>query len=553
MKAWQIVSVLLALVLVGAAACNPFGGGDQEETGPQLVEVVRGDLTVSISGSGSIEVAEEAKSSFGVGGRIEKIYVEEGDRVSMGDVLAELDTGDLELALTQSKVTLAKQQLAVSQQEVAITKQQVALAKQEVAVSQQEVAISQQEVAISQQEVAITKQQVALAKQEVAVTQAEVVVTQEEVDLKTAIYDLEMTQDLYTWSDIKIAQADVDVAERDLEYALEQLYKYLPLDEQGDYPRIDEEFTKLPGYKVWQERVVHAQSRLNTAKNTLDAMLSGSDTEQVAIKRHSVELAEQSLELAQHSVELARQSLEQEQKSLEQEQKSLEQEQKSLEQEQKSLEVTKQALEQAKQSVDQAQKQLDKATLTAPFGGVIADVAVDEGDTVSTTVTIIHLMDLTSMELQVEVDEIDIPVVKPGQKAIIEVDALPEFKLEGEVISIGLLPVVEAGIVSYEVTVGLNASEDSGLKVGMAATVDIITEERSGVLLVPNRVVAQDRQGNPVVGVMIDGQVQERVVVTGISDDTHTEIVEGLQEGDVAVQETRAKPESSGPGFFFGG
>ena len=518
MKAWQIVSVLLVLVLVGAAACNPFGGGDQEETGPQLVEVVRGDLTVSISGSGSIEVAEEAKSSFGVGGRIEKIYVEEGDRVSMGDVLAELDTGDLELALTQSKVTLAKQQLAVSQQEVAITKQQVALAKQEVAVSQQEVAISQQEV---------------------AVTQAEVVVIQEEVDLKAAIYDLEMTQDLYTWSDIKIAQADVDVAERDLEYALEQLYKYLPLDEQGDYPRIDEEFTKLPGYKVWQERVVHAQSRLNTAKNTLDAMLSGSDTEQVAIKRHSVELAEQSLELAQHSVELARQSLEQEQKS--------------LEQEQKSLEVTKQSLEQAKQSVDQAQKQLDKATMTAPFGGVIADVAVDEGDTVSTTVTIIHLMDLTSMELKVEVDEIDIPAVKRGQKAIIEVDALPEFKLEGEVISIGLLPVVEAGIVSYEVTVGLNASEDSGLKVGMAATVDIITEERSGVLLVPNRVVAQDRQGNPVVGVMIDGQVQERVVVTGISDDTHTEIVEGLQEGDVVVQETRAKPESSGPGFFFGG
>ena len=539
MKAWQIVSVLLALVLVGAAACNPFGGGDQEETGPQLVEVVRGDLTVSISGSGSIEVAEEAKSSFGVGGRIEKIYVEEGDRVSMGDVLAELDTGDLELALTQSKVTLVKQQLAVSQQEVAVSQQEVAISQQEVAVSQQEVAISQQEVAISQQEVAITKQQVALAKQEVAVTQAEVVVTQEEVDLKTAIYDLEMTQDLYTWSDIKIAQADVDVAERDLEYALEQLYKYLPLDEQGDYPRIDEEFTKLPGYKVWQERVVHAQSRLNTAKNTLDAMLSGSDTEQVAIKRHSVELAEQSLELAQHSVELARQSLEQEQKS--------------LEQEQKSLEVTKQSLEQAKQSVDQAQKQLDKATLTAPFGGVIADVAVDEGDTVSTTVTIIHLMDLTSMELQVEVDEIDIPVVKPGQKAIIEVDALPEFKLEGEVISIGLLPVVEAGIVSYKVTVSLNASEDSGLKVGMAATVDIITEERSGVLLVPNRVVAQDRQGNPVVGVMIDGQVQERVVVTGISDDTHTEIVEGLQEGDVVVQETRAKPESSGPGFFFGG
>ena len=83
MKVWQIVSVLLlSLVLVGSAACNPFGGGSEEEVSQQLVTVVRDDLIVSISGSGNTGVANEAEVTFGVGGKIEKIYVEENDRVS---------------------------------------------------------------------------------------------------------------------------------------------------------------------------------------------------------------------------------------------------------------------------------------------------------------------------------------------------------------------------------------------------------------------------------------------------------------------------------------
>ena len=66
MKTWRIVTVLLlCLVLVGSIACNPFGGNEQEVT-QQLVEVMRGDLTVTVSGSGNIEVSTEAKLAFGV-------------------------------------------------------------------------------------------------------------------------------------------------------------------------------------------------------------------------------------------------------------------------------------------------------------------------------------------------------------------------------------------------------------------------------------------------------------------------------------------------------
>lgn len=63
MRSWRAVAVLLlCLALVGPTACSPFGGGSQEETSQQLVEVVRGDLTVS--GSGNIAVSNEARLVF---------------------------------------------------------------------------------------------------------------------------------------------------------------------------------------------------------------------------------------------------------------------------------------------------------------------------------------------------------------------------------------------------------------------------------------------------------------------------------------------------------
>jgi HlyD family secretion protein len=74
--------------------------------------VVRGDLKVIVSGSGNIAVSSEASLAFGSGGKVEKLLVKEGDKVSKGGVLAKLDTGALELALAQAKMTLAQAEVA---------------------------------------------------------------------------------------------------------------------------------------------------------------------------------------------------------------------------------------------------------------------------------------------------------------------------------------------------------------------------------------------------------------------------------------------------------
>lgn len=442
MKGWRIVTVLLlCLVLVGSIACNPLGSNKPEVT-QQLVEVVRGDLTVTVSGSGNLGVSNEIKLAFGVGGRVDKIYVEEGDEVSQGDVLAKLDTDALELALAQARVAYTQAQ--------------------------------------------------------VAVTQAQVNQTQSQVARQTAEYNLNQALKLYTWPEIKTMQADVDNAKAYVDYTSWNLSQATTAENQA----------------MWTQALYYARARLAAAEAKLDAMIRSYDTDEVAIKRRQLEAAQQSLELAGQSLELAEQS----------------------------LKLTEQSLKLAR-------KQLGEATVTAPFDGVVARVSADEKDTVSAATTIIHLIDPSSMKLSVEVDEIDITGVKPGQRAAIEVDALPTLALEGKVSSISLLPTPTAGVVVYDVKIKFDVPEGIGLRAGMSATADIIIAERSNVRLVPDRAINQDSQGNTTVEVMVNGQIEERTVVIGISDGYQTEIIDGLSEGEVVV-ERQGKPKPSGLGFF---
>jgi HlyD family secretion protein len=403
--------VLLCLVLTGITGCAEMPG--QSESNGEPVEVERGDLTVTVSGSGNIEVYEELTLTFGVAGRVEEVSVEEGDSIGEGEMLARLDTEALQLAVAQA---------------------------------------------------------------EVAVTKAGADVTQAKVALKTAEYNLEQAKTTYTLAEIKAVEADISIAEKDLAEVMWTLNHY----EEGTL-----------GWENYQKYVTQAQARLDAYQDQLDAMLLGSDTKEVAIKRLQVELAEQSLALAEESLTLAGQSLE------------------------------------------YAQKQLADAVVTAPFSGVVARVYIDEQDTVSTASPVIHLIDPGMMELKVDVDEIDIADVKIGQKAVIEVDALSDLELEGEVSSISQLPKEEGGVIIFDVKVRFDAAEGSGLKGGMSASTDIIVKERTGVLLVPSRAVKKNSDGDTVVEVVSGGKTEEKKVVTGISDGFDTEIVSGLSGGEM--------------------
>lgn len=484
MRRWKTITALLViLVLISLTACNPFGA-QKEEIVQQLVEVVSGNLTVSVNGSGKIQTVKEAKLSFGTSGKIDQLLVEEGDTVNQGEVLARLDTDALELARNQAQVALTQAQVALTQAELAVYTAKYNL-----------------------DQTRDKKEALELA------------LLNAQINVRTAKHHLDETRDIYTWPDIEIAKNDVDEAKAYVDYANERLNAA----------------TTPAAQNQWLATLAYAQARLTAAEAKLNAMIKSYDTEEVAIARLQVTAAEMAEAQAQKDLNALNKEI------------TLKEQQMASAKE--SEEPSRQSVALARRSLEQAEKNLKDAVITAPFAGVVAAVDAEEGDTVTAATTILHLVNTNQMELVVEVDEIDIPEVKPHQKAIVTLDALPDAEFTGKVTTILPLPVEVGGVVLYKVKISLNVPEGSGIRVGMSASADIIIKQRQNVLLVPERAIEMDSQGRPVVKVLVNGQKEERAVVTGISDGLNTEITSGLEEGETVVIE-RTKPKTPTPGLF---
>jgi multidrug efflux pump subunit AcrA (membrane-fusion protein) len=143
------------------------------------------------------------------------------------------------------------------------------------------------------------------------------------------------------------------------------------------------------------------------------------------------------------------------------------------------------------------------------------------------------------LEVRAEIDEIDVADVLINQQALIKLEALPATTYAGTVTSVSIVPKVNpqnSGVVVYEVKVSFNNVPSIQVKSGMSAVVDIATHEKNDVLLIPNTSIKQNIQGQTVVGLVIDQKVVERQVKTGLTDGIQTEVVDGLQRGDIIIK-----------------
>lgn len=455
------LGIILTVALVGLTACQ----GGETATQQQEVAVARGDITVIINGSGFIESSNEAKLSFGTGGKIKDISIDEGDEVKKGQVLARLDTSPLELALTQAQVALTQAQLTRS-----ATEYELKLIKDK-------------------------KDPLELA------------LLNAQINLRSAKYARDKARDVYRWPEVEQSQADVDKAKSFLQYALDGL---------ADAGSANE-------VQIWTNTVARAQANLDALEAKLKAQLVGYDTEEVAIKEMQVAAAEMAQTQAQENLKKLNDEI-------------------AVKEVQLKFMADSVAL--AQKSVGEAQRQLNEAVIVAPFDGVVARVSAEAGDTISPVNSIVHIIDLVSMKLSLELDEIDVPQVRPGQEAVITFDALPGKKFTGKVSTIFPLPKVVGGVVLYDVKVSFDVPKEAGVKVGMSASADILIDKRTGVLLIPSRAVTQDSEGKTTVKVKSGEQTIERQVTIGISDDVNTEIT-GLAEGETVIVESRTKAKTA--------
>ncbi len=243
-------------------------------------------------------------------------------------------------------------------------------------------------------------------------------------------------------------------------------------------------------------------------------------------------------------------------------------------------------IENARAALKRADEDLMKCTIYSPIDGTVARLNSEAGERVVGTgmmagTEIMTVADLNEMEARVEVGEVDVPLVKLGQRARLDVDSFRDRKFGGSVTQIANSAKSLAGSAqSQEATkfeIRIRITDKERFLPGMSVTADIETRYRSNVLTVPIQSVTTrlasgppKKSGRPteeekeerrermeigdgagkkaraekapdVVFTVLDGKAKSLKVQRGISDDLYYEIVEGLAEGqDVVTGSYRA-------------
>ena len=129
--------------------------------------------------------------------------------------------------------------------------------------------------------------------------------------------------------------------------------------------------------------------------------------------------------------------------------------------------------------------------------------------------------------------EIDVTTIKAEQKVSITMDAFPDKTFTGKVLGVDTSGSISAGVTTYSVIVILDATSID-IYPNMAVTADIITNIKKDVVLVSSDAIQTDN-GEATVKIMKDNKISTVTVETGASNDTQTEIVSGVSEGDRIV------------------
>ncbi|GAB4129053.1 MAG: efflux RND transporter periplasmic adaptor subunit [Roseiflexaceae bacterium] len=550
-RIWIGIVVVIVAIAAGLALFRPPSAAS--ESIQETVPVSRGDIVSTVEGSGSLEAARTIDLAFQSSGQVVAVLVAEGDTVEQGQVLAELDTRDLESQIASAKANIESAKAQFRQ-------------KQEGNATTPEIAAAQASVASAEAQLRSAQAQLAALRNPTAadVSNAEYQVTQAEISLQST-RDEQSTNKNSAKLDLDKAVAALTEAQSSYATALQQ-WQYA--QDTGNDPQNP---TKVENNKTvdnklndtqrqsYYDQFVRAEAQLRSAEQSVEkAQLSYDNArQQEALK---IQEAEAKLNDAKAQLNALRNpskyDLAQRQASIDQNQAALDQAKANLEKltttgTSNDLTIQQAAIVQAEESLRQLELQLERATLKAPFGGVVTNVAVEVGELANANSIAISLLERDPLYVELRLSENDVAQVALGQQVSMTVDALPGWAAGGTVAYIAPAGESSNDVVTYKVRVDF-PNADQRVKVGMSANLTITTERKQNILLVPSTALLPKGAGRVVQVPDGQGGIREVDVQIGINDGSNVEILSGLNEGDqiIATPGVSTQPRPAGP---FGG
>lgn len=205
-----------------------------------------------------------------------------------------------------------------------------------------------------------------------------------------------------------------------------------------------------------------------------------------------------------------------------------------------SIQSASESLRSAEISMQNLQDTMNNYTITAPISGTIIEKDAKVGDAVKTGDTLCIVYDLSYLEMNINVDELQISSISVGQQVQITADAVPDKTYVGTVTRVSMKGTANGGTTTYPVSIRIDDTD--GLRPGMNANAEIVVAEAKNALVVPNAAVVRGsyvlvtKDSPSAANADTAMEAPEGFVYvpvkTGVSDDDYTQIVSGIQEGD---------------------
>ena len=469
--------------------------------------VTSGPLKQYVKVSGQVKATTDANLSFQTNGAVAFVGVKTGDKVEQGKVLVTLSAGDAQASALQAQANLASV----------------------------EAVLGQLQQGARQEEVAYKEQVVENTKSTLSESYGALPDVIQNVDATTADIVKNKFSSLFTNNNGKYLlsfsscdqrlQRDVEVKRTELESTLADFQtKSSVVTAISSKETIDAAFEQGYQAALFTNDLVSSvssllllscslsntgldgyRSTLSSVKSSMTALFSD-----ITIKRSTLNTAKNAFKQATRDLELTQAGTDP-----------------------YKIQAQRASVAQAQAQVTQAKSNVNKTMLVAPFSGVISNVAVSVGETVSVGKVAISMLSVDGLEIEAKIPEVDIVKIKVGALVEVTLDAYGTAVIFPATITrINPTATTEGTVPVYKVIVTFTGKDDR-IKEGMSANVKVITEDKTNVLTLPARYirVITPTQGEVIV-LESATQVKKTITLGLRGSQGEFEVRGGLFEGD---------------------
>lgn len=514
--------------------------GGKLPVGVQTGKAVRGTIDQKITATGVAAAQVGAKVNIGsqISGRVRSLPADVGTVVQAGQVVAVLDSPDLQAQVEQQRQSVSVAEASVEQAESRLRQ---AMLTAEMTRQQTKAQIDEGGFAVQG---ADERLQVAEAAKQLQPTQTATEIARAQAALSTA-KSLERQAQQTVALQLLQAQTTADEARASFENGSRLLKRQQSLLAQGYIARQEVDDTRT-AYVQASARLKSAEANQSIVKEKTEADLQAAG-DRVAEAEATLEAARAGRlqdRMREAEERSARQAKRQAEATLTLRRTAKTQDVirlRAVEEARSAVAQSRANLQQARALLRYQQAQLDKAVIRSPIRGTVLSISAPQGETVAagfSAPTLITVADLDRLEIRAYVDEVDVGKARLGLPAEVRVESYPSRVFHGHVTKIASSSTMKDNVVTYETTIAIS---DAGglLRPDMTADVTLILGRTPNVLMVPTESVHR-AVGRSVVYLLHrekkgKERVEERTVGTGLQDNSSTQIVTGLKEGEEVV------------------